>query len=133
RRYSLATLSSPSPPFLFLLTNPHPSLLVPVPPHPPPRIGKTPPPNPLLGFLPAGTSLVYTTGMYEDFDFKDQVTAETTCVLCNEVSDHLPIYMWGRVARAFLRLPEDGFAIATSCHADTIADVLSMLARDLRL
>src|SRR5262249_38778787 len=79
------------------------------------------------------TGLGYRAGMYEDFEFKDEVAAETTCVLCNEVSDHLPIYMWGRVARAFLRLPEDGFAIATSCHADTIADVLSMLARDLRL
>src|SRR5262249_34399813 len=44
-----------------------------------------------------------------------------------------PIYMWGRVARSFLRLPAEGFAIATSCHADTVNDVLSMLARDLKL
>jgi hypothetical protein len=71
--------------------------------------------------------------MYEDFSFKEQVTPETTCVLANEVSDHLRIYMWGRVARALLRLPEEGYAIATSCHADTIDDVMNMLLGDLRL
>jgi hypothetical protein len=54
-------------------------------------------------------------------------------VLANEVSDHLHIYMWGGVARELLRLPGEGFAIATSCHADTIRDVLSMLRRDLRV
>jgi hypothetical protein len=41
--------------------------------------------------------------------------------------------MWGRVARTLLRLPEEGFAIATSCHADTIHDVMNMLLGDLRL
>jgi hypothetical protein len=71
--------------------------------------------------------------MYEDFAFKDQVAPETTCVLANEVSDHLRIYMWGRVARTLLRLPEEGYAIATSCHADTIDDVMNMLLGDLRL
>src|SRR6185312_11131347 len=34
---------------------------------------------------------------------------------------------------ALLRLPGDGYAIASSCHADTVQDVLSMLRRDLRL
>jgi len=71
--------------------------------------------------------------MYEDFSFRDQVDPATTCVLANEVSDHLRIYMWGRVARTFLSLPEAGFAVATSCHADTVDDVLDMQLRDLRL
>jgi hypothetical protein len=71
--------------------------------------------------------------MYEDFSFRDEVDPGTTCVLANEVSNHLRIYMWGDVARALLRLPGDGYAIATSCHADTVQDVLAMLRRDLRL
>src|SRR6185312_1302692 len=100
---------------------------------PTPGVGKTTTLNALLGFLPAGTTLVYTLGMYEDFEFKSETQAETTCVLANEVSDHLRIYMWGRVARQLLRLPEENYAIATSCHADTVQDVLSMLTRDLRL
>ncbi len=111
----------------------HRSLIVSGPTDPTPGIGKTTTLNALLEFLPADTTLVYTMGMYEDFDFLAETQPETTCVLANEVSDHLPIYMWGRVARKLLRLPADGYAIATSCHADTLEDVLRMLRHDLRL
>ena len=118
---------------LWLLIEKHQSLIVSGPTDPTPGVGKTTTLNALLEFLPGGSTLVYTAGMYEDFSFKDQVTPETTCVLANEVSDHLRIYMWGRVARALLRLPEEGYAVATSCHADTIDDVMNMLLGDLRL
>lgn len=118
---------------LWLLIEKHQSLIVSGPTDPTPGVGKTTTLNALLEFLPGGSTLVYTAGMYEDFDFKDQVTPETTCVLANEVSDHLRIYMWGRVARTLLQLPQEDFAIATSCHADTIDDVMSMLLGDLRL
>ena len=57
----------------------------------------------------------------------------TTYALCNEVSDHLPIYMWGRIARRYLQFPAQGYHIATSVHADTIDDVISMYRQDLRL
>jgi hypothetical protein len=100
---------------------------------PTPGVGKTTTLNSLLPFYPRGTGLVYTLGMYEDFDFVDQVTPQETTVLANEVSDHLPIYMWGGHARTFLRLPEKGFTIATTCHADRLPDVMSILQQDLRL
>jgi len=118
---------------LWLLVEKHQSLIVSGPTDPTPGVGKTTTLNALLQFLPGGSTLVYTAGMYEDFSFKEQVTPETTCVLANEVSDHLRIYMWGRVARALLRMPEEGYAVATSCHADTIDDVMNMLLSDLRL
>jgi hypothetical protein len=118
---------------LWLLVEKHQSLIVSGPTDPTPGVGKTTTLNALLQFLPGGSTLVYTAGMYEDFSFKEQVAPETTCVLANEVSDHLRIYMWGRVARALLRMPEEGYAIATSCHADTIDDVMNMLLSDLRL
>src|SRR5579859_970136 len=118
---------------LWVCVERHHSLIVSGPTDPTPGVGKTTTLNALLEFLPAGTTLVYTMGMYEDFDFVSETEPSTTCVLSNEVSDHLPIYMWGRVARQLLRLPEDGYAVATSCHADTIHDVLSMLHDDLRL
>jgi hypothetical protein len=118
---------------LWLLVEKHQSLIVSGPTDPTPGVGKTTTLNALLQFLPGGSMLVYTAGMYEDFSFKEQVTPEVTCVLANEVSDHLRIYMWGRVARALLRLPEEGYAVATSCHADTIDDVMNMLLGDLRL
>jgi hypothetical protein len=118
---------------LWLLVERHYSLIVSGPTDPTAGAGKTTTLNALLGFLPAGTTLVYTMGMYEDFAFESEVTPATTCVLANEVSDHLRIYMWGRVARKLLAMPGDGYAIATSCHADTVQDVLTMLTRDLRI
>ena len=73
--------------------------------------------------------------MYEDFGFTQlpDIEPEHTYALCNEVSDHLPIYMWGRVARRYLSLPAQGYHIATSVHADTIDDVIHLYQRDLRL
>ena len=118
---------------LWLLIQRHQSLLVSGPTDPTPGVGKTTTLNALLGFLPAGSTVVYTMGMFEDFGFVNEVEPETTCVLANEVSDHLRIYMWGRPARTLLRLPESGFAVASSCHADTIDDVMEMLTSDLRL
>jgi hypothetical protein len=130
---ALGSLDARTAALLWLLIERHQSLIVSGPTDPTPGVGKTTTLNALLGFLPLGSTLVYTTGMYEDFEFTEQVDPQTTCVLANEVSDHLRIYMWGRVARKLLHLPGDGYAIATSCHADTIEDVLVMLAHDLRL
>lgn len=118
---------------LWLLIQRHQSFLVSGPTDPTPGVGKTTTLNALLGFLPAGSTVVYTMGMFEDFSFVNEVDPETTCVLANEVSDHLRIYVWGRPARTLLRLPQSGFAVASSCHADTIDDVIAMLTGDLRL
>ncbi len=130
---ALGSLDASTAALLWLLVDHHQSLIVSGPTDPTPGVGKTTTLNALLGFLPAGSTLVYTAGMYEQFDFADQVTPAQTCVLANEVSNHLPIYMWDDNARTLLNLPGDGFAVATSCHADTVSDVLSMLSADLSL
>jgi hypothetical protein len=102
---------------------------------PQPGVGKTTTLNALLQFLPEGTALAYMSGMYENFAFtrRPSVNPATTYALCNEVSDHLHIYMWGRVAQRYLRLPQQGYHIATSVHADTIHDVVRMYQKDLHL
>ena len=81
------------------------SLTVAGPTDPQPGVGKTTTLNALLQFLPEGTGLAYMSGMYENFAFtrRSDVDPATTYALCNEVSDHLPIYMWGRIARRFRR------------------------------
>src|SRR5438270_5291459 len=111
------------------------SLTVAGPTDPQPGVGKTTTLNALLQFLPEGTALAYMSGMYENFAFTrlPDIDPDTTYALCNEVSDHLPIYMWGRVARRYLTLPAQGYHIATSVHADTIDDVIAMYEHDLRL
>lgn len=111
------------------------SLTVAGPTDPQPGIGKTTTLNALLQFLPENTTLVYMSGMYENFAFTriSDIDPATTYALCNEVSDHLPIYMWGRIARRYLTLPGQGYHVATSVHADTIDDVIYMYRHDLRL
>lgn len=111
------------------------SLTVAGPTDPQPGVGKTTTLNALLQFLPEGTSLAYMSGMYEDFAFTQLTDIDPlkTCALCNEVSDHLPIYMWGRIARRYLSLPMQGYRVATSVHADTIKEVVRMYQRDLRV
>ncbi len=127
------TLDTRTAALLWVLVQRHQSFIISGPTDPTPGVGKTTTMNALLGLLPAGSTIVYTMGMFEDFGFVSDVEPGTTCVLANEVSDHLRIYMWGRTARTLLRLPESGFAVASSCHADTIDDVMAILTHDLRL
>ena len=84
---SLGSLDAATAALLWLLVEHHQSLIVSGPTDPTPGVGKTTTLNALLGFLPGGSTLVYTVGMYEEFDFMAEVTPETTCVLANEVSD----------------------------------------------
>ena len=130
---ALGSLDARTAALLWMLIERHTSYIISGPTDPTPGVGKTTTLNSMLDFLPDGTSLVYTSGMFERFDFLEVTDPASTCVLCNEVSDHLRIYMWGRVARRFLDLPAEGYAIATSLHADTLDDVLSAFMDDLRL
>ena len=120
---------------IWLLLENGASLTVAGPTDPQPGVGKTTTLNALLQFLPEDTALAYMSGMYERFAFTrlPDIDPATTYALSNEVSDHLPIYMWGRVARRYLSLPAQGYHIATSVHADTIDDVLYTYEQELHL
>ncbi len=120
---------------IWLLLEQRASLTVSGPSDPQAGAGKTTTLNSLLQFLPEGTALAYMSGMYENFAFMrlPDINPANTYALCNEVSDHLPIYMWGRVARRYLTLPAQGYHIATSIHADTIDDVVELYHTNLHL
>jgi hypothetical protein len=111
------------------------SLTVAGPTEPKPGAGKTTALHALLQFLPEGAAVVYTIGMYETFAFtrSPDIHPATTYALCSEISDHIPTYMWGKVARRFLTLPAQGYHVVTSVHADTIEDVLHLYQHDLCL
>jgi hypothetical protein len=132
---ALGSVDAETAALIWLLLEHGASLTVAGPTDPQPGIGKTTTLNALLQFLPEGTALAYMSGMYENFAFTrlPDIDPATTYALCNEVSDHLSIYMWGRVAQRYLTLPAQGYHIATSVHADTIDDVTSMYLRDLRV
>jgi hypothetical protein len=132
---ALGSVDTKTVAMIWLLLEHGASLTVAGPTDPQAGIGKTTTLNALLQFVPEGTALAYMSGMYEDFAFTQlpDIDPARTYALCNEVSDHLPIYMWGRVARRYLALPAKGFHIATSVHADTIDDVIHMYQHDLRV
>jgi len=132
---ALGSVDAETAALIWLLLESGVSLTVAGPTDPQPGVGKTTTLNALLQFLPEGTALVYMSGMYEKFAFTQlpDIDPATTYALCNEVSDHLPIYMWGRIARRYLTLPSKGYHVATSVHADTIQDVLHMYKHDLHL
>jgi hypothetical protein len=120
---------------IWLLLEQRVSLTIAGPADPTAGVGKTTTLNALLQFLPEDTALAYMSGMYENFAFtrSPDIDPATTYALCNEVSDHLRIYMWGRVARRYLSLPAQEYHIATSVHADTVDDVISMYHHDLHV
>src|SRR6266699_7301011 len=132
---ALGSIDAESAAMIWLLLEHGASLTVAGPADPTAGVGKTTTLNALLQFLPEGTALAYMSGMYENFAFTriPTINPGATYALCNEVSDHLPIYMWGRVARRYLTLPTTGYHIATSVHADTIDDVIHMYQHDLRV
>jgi hypothetical protein len=132
---ALGSIDATTVALIWLLLEHGCSLTVAGPTDPQPGIGKTTTLNALLQFLPEGTALAYMSGMYEDFEFTQlpDIEPDKTYALCNEVSNHLQIYMWGRVARRYLSLPAQGYHVATSIHADTIREVVQMYQHDLRV
>ncbi len=93
-----------------------------------PRLpGKTTVLSAVLDLAPAGTELVYTHGESEKFAFLDETDPGNTVIVVNEISDHLPIYLWGwRVLRVFEAL-ERGYSMGATLHADTPEEVLEVL------
>jgi hypothetical protein len=97
----------------------------------PPMAGKTTTLSALVDFLPAGTVGVFLRGWWEDFDWLDEVGPDRGYLLVNEMSDHLPIYVWGRNARAALVLAGRGYGLGATMHADSLPEALGQLRGDL--
>jgi hypothetical protein len=56
------------------------------------------------------------------------VEPSTTVLLAHELSDHLPIYTWGEVARVAVRALSLGYGLGATIHADSLEEVLDELA-----
>ena len=89
--------------------------------------GKTVTLSALLDFLPPNVARRYVEGMAEDFAFAATTNPATTYLLCNEISDHLPIYLWGRRVRRLFELLAQGYGLAATLHADSTAEALGFL------
>jgi energy-coupling factor transporter ATP-binding protein EcfA2 len=91
--------------------------------------GKTTLLTALLGLLPDGLTRRYVRGCYEPFDFLGRDAApERTVLLVNEISPHLPIYLWGAGLRRLLAAANDGYQVLATAHATGAADLIAQLA-----
>jgi len=99
------------------------------------EMGKTTTLGALLQLLPAETSVRLTAGMLEDFAFTEQPGSRpgATCVVCSEINAWPPYYMWGEQARRFLALAARGWQIATTLHANTLDEVITLYREGLGL
>lgn len=94
----------------------------------PPEAGKTTTLTALLDFLPPEVEHLYLRGWYERFEFLDATEPSSAYLLCNEISPHLPTYLWGTgVVRLFAAV-QAGYRIGATIHAGDAKEVLETLA-----
>ncbi len=96
-----------------------------------PQAGKTTTLSALVDFLPAGTVGIFLRGWYADFGWTDEIGPDRGYLLINELSDHLPIYVWGRTAQGALRLAGEGYGMGATMHADSLPEALELFRTDL--
>jgi hypothetical protein len=97
-----------------------------------PQAGKTTTLSALVDFLPDNTVGVFLRGWAQDMTWTDEIGPDRGYLLVNELSDHLPIYVWGPNARAALRLAGSGYGLGATMHADSLDEALDCLREELR-
>ena len=90
-------------------------------------VGKTTLLDALLELLPDEVRTVTLRGESETFDWLPESDPRSTVIVAPELSDHLPIYTWGRAAHAAIRAASRGFGLAATIHADSLEEVLDSL------
>lgn len=96
-----------------------------------PHSGKTTTLTALLDYLPVRTRRVFIRGWAETFDYLEQTRAEETLLLANELSSHLPVYLWGpKAVRVFSTLRR-GYALGSTLHADSADEAVDQLTAEL--
>ena len=97
----------------------------------PPHSGKTTTLTALLDMVPASVRRVFLRGWAETFDYVRQCDPRSTLLLANELSSHLPVYLWGPKAVEVFRTLRKGFALASTLHADSAEEAVAQLTGEL--
>ena len=96
-----------------------------------PHSGKTTTLTALLDLLPDDTRRVFVRGWAETFDFLRHTDPRRTLLLANELSSHLPVYLWGPKAVEVFRTLGRGYALASTLHADSAEEAVAQLTGEL--
>lgn len=96
-----------------------------------PHSGKTTTLTALLDYLPHRIRRIFVRGWAETFDYLEQTAADETILLVNELSSHLPVYLWGpKAVRVFDTLGR-GYALGSTLHADSAEEAVAQLTGEL--
>lgn len=95
----------------------------------PSGLGKSTLLHALLPSLAERTQRVYLRGCYETFAFQDDPAfpPATTALLANEISPHLPIYLWGPAVQRTLDAGESGYQILATAHGRSVVEFAASL------
>ncbi|TMC72053.1 MAG: hypothetical protein E6J13_05705 [Chloroflexi bacterium] len=96
-----------------------------------PHSGKTTTLTALLDFLPNDVRRVFLRGWVETFDYLKQTAPDRTILLGNELSSHLPVYLWGPKAVRVFETLRKGYAIGSTLHADSADEAIAQLTGEL--
>lgn len=96
-----------------------------------PHSGKTTTLTAFLDLLPGGVRRVFVRGWAETFDFLRHTDPRRTLLLANELSSHLPVYLWGPKAVEVFRTLGRGYALASTLHADSAEEAVAQLTGEL--
>ena len=96
-----------------------------------PHSGKTTTLTALLDLLPRDVRRVFVRGWAETFDYVRHTDPARTLLLANELSSHLPVYLWGPKAIETFRTLRRGYALASTLHADSAEEAVAQLTDDL--
>jgi hypothetical protein len=96
-----------------------------------PHSGKTTTLTALLDLLPERLARVYLRGGAETFEFFHHTSPRRTLLLANELSSHLPVYLWGAKAIRTFRALREGYALGSTLHADSAGEAIAQLRNEL--
>jgi energy-coupling factor transporter ATP-binding protein EcfA2 len=91
----------------------------------PPGAGKSTVANALLGYLPEDASVYVTSGAWDNLDIPP--ATGPVYLLVNELSGHLPVYLWGRAAQQAASLLGASVRIFGTLHARSAAEAVRVL------
>lgn len=96
-----------------------------------PHSGKTTTLTALLDYLPHRVRRIFIRGWSETFDYLTQTTPDETLLLANELSSHLPVYLWGPKAVRVFDTLRQGYALGSTLHADSAEEAVAQLTGEL--
>lgn len=92
--------------------------------------GKTTLLTALAAAIPPVHRQLHLRGSYDDFSAFDapETTPGTAAIMVNELSDHLPVYLWGDGVSRLMSLRQAGFQVFATAHATDSAALADLLA-----